>query len=99
MKNIMIIAIALSPALAFADGPSYLDGVLAWISSVSQVSLSLVLGIVAEIGMRIFKSEKALSLLIPVKYLLASLIKVMEFLIKGLDILIENFNRVQPPQA
>lgn len=99
--EITLFLVACFCSVAFAEEvaqPTYLDGVLKWISQISPGVLAAVLAVVADIAVRVWKTSKPLSLLIPVKYAVVSLKKILGALENVLEILIDNFNRLKPPQ-
>lgn len=76
--------------------PTFLDGILHWIASLSPAMVSTVVGVLAEIALRLWPSAKALSLLVPVKYVLVGLTAIFAFLIGVLDSLITAANNTKP---
>lgn len=99
MSVLMIVLLFAVQAFAQAAAPAaptFLDGVLAWINGLSPTVLATVLSVVAEIGLRLYPSAKAMSLLVPVKYLLSGLITILGFLVTVVNSLIAAANNVKP---
>lgn len=98
--SVILLVLVFSFGAVFAQAvavapPTFLDGVLAWINGLSPTVLATVLGVVAEIGLRLYPSAKALSLLVPVKYVIAGLVGILNFVNGVLDTLISAANKVK----
>lgn len=83
----MLVFLALLPVFVFAQEvppevkvPTYLDAILAWISSAQNIA---VIAIVVEVALRFVKTEKAKSLLIPVKYAFDGLALILAWVSKN----------------
>lgn len=78
--------------------PTFLDGVLNWIDGLSAGVVAGVIAVV-EIILRLVPSHKALSVLVPVKYVLDGVCKVFSWASGLLAVLIASLNRTIPPAS
>lgn len=78
--------------------PTFLDGILNWIKGLNAGVVGSILAVVAEISMRMVPTQKALSLLVPVKYVCDGMVVLMGWLSGLLSILITSLNN-SPPKA
>ena len=73
--------------------PTYLDEVLKWLQNGSVLAA---MAFIVELVARVWPTEKAKSLLVPVKYLIDGLVLIMIFISKNvLDPMITGLNRVK----
>lgn len=73
MRNVVLFTVGALSLMAFADAavvapPTFLDGILAFLAAHPAGSISTIVGFIAELVMRFYPSNKALSLLVPVVY-------------------------------
>ena len=87
--------IALAVDVVAVAPPTYLDGILKWITGASGIASSAV--VVIELVLRLVPTAKPLSILVPVKYLFDGMVGILKFLSDLLGQLINSLNVVQPP--
>lgn len=78
--------------------PAFLDGILKAMDGISPAMVSGLL-ILAEVIFRMIPSAKPLSILVPVKYAMVGVAKILNFIGDMLQKLIDVANNVKPPQA
>ena len=94
---LMIFALAFVGLSVRADdapaAPTYLDGILAWMSQPQAIVATIVS--LLEVGLRVFKTKIPLSVLIPIKYAVDGVGKILSWISANLiDALIKMGNNV-----
>lgn len=98
MKLLILFVTTFFASVAFAEdvaAPAYLDGVLAFLAGHPIASLSVILTIVAELGLKVYPSEKALSILIPVKYGLDGLKAILSWVGGIIDSFVQSAQNIK----
>lgn len=67
-----------SPAPVAVVAPTFLDGILKFLTSTSGLTTGVV--VAAELAMRLFPSKNPLSFLVPAKYIVSSLVSILTWI-------------------
>lgn len=90
---------ALADAAVVAP-PTFLDGVLSFITAHPAASVSTIVSFIAELVMRFYPSAKALSLLVPVVYVVDGIVSILGWVSALLKLMITSAQNVvvTPPK-
>lgn len=97
--TVMLFAFAALAQDAVVANPTWLDGITKWAADHPVTSLSSILGFVLEILFRFVPTQKAMSILIPVRYVLVGAIAIFQWIADLVQVAIVAGNNVaKPPQ-
>lgn len=87
---------ALAQVAGAVAPPTFLDGALNWLKALNPIAVGGVMSVV-EIVLRLVPSQKALSILVPVKYVLDGVSTLFGWVSGLVTVLITSLNNVVPP--
>lgn len=94
--RVLVLSVLMFTGLyAFADGPTWADGILAWIANLSPGMIAGILGFIAEVVARVFPTAAPVSLLIPVKYAMLSVSVILKWIADLLDGFIASYQNLK----